>query len=125
MIFLPARRLLSAAAQIAALFSLAKIGGALAAWLELPLPGNMIGMLCLFALLSTNAVRLRWIEAGASLLLKHLAFFFVPIAVGLMSLGELWRASGIVLLAILAASAAAGILAAGYVTGFLARRISR
>lgn len=109
------------AAQIAALLALSKLGAALAGTLGLPLPGNMVGMLCLLALLWSGLVRLEWLERGASLLLKHLAFFFVPIAVGLMSFGDMWRSSGLALLAILAASAAAGILCAGYVTKLLAR----
>jgi holin-like protein len=82
----------------------------------------MLGMVLLFVLLCLGAVRLEWIEAGASLLLSHLAFFFVPIAVGLMDLGDVWRSSGLALLFILVASAAAGILFAGLVTHLLAVR---
>jgi holin-like protein len=107
-------------AQIGALLALSKLGAALTAWLGLPLPGNMVGMVCLFALLATGLVRLEWVESGAGLLLRHLAFFFVPIAVGLMGLGQVWRTSGAALLAILAASAAVGILSSGYATSLFA-----
>lgn len=109
-------------AQIAVLLALAKAGSMLATLLQVPLPGSMLGMVLLFVLLCLRVVRLEWIEAGASLLLKHLAFFFVPIAVGLMGLGDVWRSSGLALLLILVVSAAAGILFAGLVTHLLAPR---
>lgn len=109
-------------AQIAVLIALAKAGSMLATLLHIPVPGSMLGMVLLFVLLCLRAVRLEWIEAGAALLLKHLAFFFVPIAVGLMGLGDVWRSSGLALLFILVASAAIGILIAGSVTHLLAVR---
>ena len=76
----------------------------------------------LLVLLAGGVVKLEWIEAGATLLLTHLAFFFVPIAVGLMNFGELLERHGIALLATLVAAAAAGIVLAGFVTQTLAKR---
>jgi holin-like protein len=109
-------------AQIGLLMAISELGYALVAWSHIPLPGNVLGMVLLFVLLASGIVRLQWIEAGASLLLKHLAFFFVAIAVGLMSLGEVLRASGWVLLAVLLASAAVGIVLAGGVTQWFSRK---
>jgi holin-like protein len=43
-------------------------------------------MLLLLGLLMSGIVKLEWFESVASLLLTHLAFFFIPIAVGLMIL---------------------------------------
>ena len=40
-----------------------------------------------FALLCTGVVKLRHVELAADFLLKHLVFFFVPVALGLME----WR----------------------------------
>jgi len=71
---------------------------------------SVVATIQIGVLLASGFVRLPWIEAGASLLLRHPAFFFVPIAVGLMSLGELLRTSGIVLLIIMVASAGIDIL---------------
>ena len=114
------RQAIKVVAQIGALAAISELGYALAAWGSMPLPGNLLGMVLLFALLASGIIRLQWIEAGTALLLKHLAFFFVPIAVGLMALGDMLRSSGWALLIILFASAAVGIIAAGRVTQSLA-----
>jgi holin-like protein len=106
-------RTLSLLAQIAALFAINKLGYLVAGALHLPLPGNLLGMLFLLLLLGTGVVPLRWIEASASLLIRHLAFFFVPITVGLMSFGELVQDNGPAILLTLVLSAAVGILVAG------------
>jgi holin-like protein len=116
------RQALLVVAQIGILAAMSELGYALAAWGDIPLPGNMLGMVLLFALLASGVVRLQWFEAGSTLLLKHLAFFFVPIAVGLMALGDVLRESGVALLVILLASAAVGIVLAGGATQWLASR---
>ncbi|MBM7583872.1 holin-like protein [Bacillus pakistanensis] len=64
------------------------------ALLDLPIPGNIIGMLLLFILLVTGVVKLEWIFDVSNFLLTHLAFFFVPFAVGVMTFGELFLQSG-------------------------------
>ena len=71
---------------------------------------------------SSGVVRLSWIETGASLLLGHLAFFFVPIAVGLMAFAGVLQHDGLSWLVTLALAAGAGIWAAGLVTQALALR---
>jgi holin-like protein len=45
------------------------------------IPGNIIGMAILFTLLTFNVVKIDYIEITSSLLLKHMGFFFVPLAV--------------------------------------------
>jgi holin-like protein len=109
------------AAQIGALYALNRAGHWLADTLALPLPGNLVGMLLLFALLLTGAVKLQWIESGASLLIRHLAFFFVPIAVGLLAYTDLLASDGWWLLAALLLSAALGI----YLCGACAQLLNR
>lgn len=115
------KRGLLAIVQVAILMAINQLGYAFAGFIDIPLPGNMLGMVLLFALLASGIIRLHWVEAGATLLLKHLAFFFVPIAVGLMSMGDLLLESGMALLFVLLASAAVGIVLAGGVTQLLAR----
>lgn len=51
----------------------------------MPIPGNVLGMLLLFAALCLRILKLEMIEEAANFLLNHLAFFFVPAAVGLMT----------------------------------------
>lgn len=53
-------------------------------------PDSIIGLLFLFILLNLQLVKLRWIEHGAGLLLKHMALLFIPVAVGLLGYMDLF-----------------------------------
>jgi len=108
-------------AQGSGLWLLNELGFALTARLGLALPGNLLGMMLLFVLLVSGIVRLEWVNDAATFLLRHLAFFFIPIAVGLMTMGELMRSHGVPILAALLASAAAGIVVSGWVVQGLSR----
>jgi holin-like protein len=111
--------------QSALLWVVFRCGAFLVGALHLALPGNVAGMLLMFGLLASGIVRPAWIEAGGGFLLKHFAFFFIPISVGLMAFGPLMRQSGLTLLAILVTSAAVGVLVTGVSVQFLHGRSSR
>ena len=119
------RRATLLAIQVVALLLISKVGYAAATALSLPVPGNLLGMLLLLGLLSSGAVRMRWIEGSASLLLRHLAFFFVPITVGLMGFATLLVSDGAAILLTLVISAAIGLCVAGLTSQALAARRHR
>lgn len=93
--------------------------------LHLPLPGSVLGMLLLFALLSAGIIKEQWLSLGANPLLKHLSFFFIPIAVGLMDWGELFTQKGHLLFLPLVISALVALLATGGVAQFLTKYLER
>ena len=99
--------------QVVGLMALNKAGYVLVTLLRIPLPGNVLGMLLLLALLVSGVVPLRWIEGSASLLVRHLAFFFIPITVGLMRFADLFVDNGPAIVFTLIVSAAVGICGAG------------
>ncbi|AVX21101.1 holin-like protein [Carboxydocella sporoproducens DSM 16521] len=103
------------------LYGIYQLGNYLASLTHVPIPGNVLGMSLLFFALVSGLIPLAWIEAGANLLLKHLAFFFIPISVGLMAWGHLFRQAGLQLFLALLISAAVTIL----VTGYTAQRLGR
>jgi holin-like protein len=109
------------ATQISGLWLLLLAGQSIAARLPIPLPGNVIGMVLLFLLLTTGLVKESWLQVGAGWLTRHLAFFFVPIAVGLMQWMALLREAGHWLLLVLALSGLLGLV----VTGAIAQRLGR
>lgn len=113
------------AIQVLALLLISNAGYAIATALSLPVPGNLIGMLLLLAMLATGAVRTPWVEGSAALLLRHLAFFFVPITVGLMGFAALLAADGAAILVTLLVSAAVGLCVAGFTSQALAARRHR
>ena len=92
------KQFLNIAWQTALLWLVFRCGTFLVAALHLSLPGNVAGMLLMFALLASGVVKPAWIETGAGFLLKHFAFFFIPISVGLMAFGSLMRQSGLTVL---------------------------
>ena len=108
-------------AELAGLWGLNKLGYLVVARLHIPLPGNVAGMLLLFGLLCSGLVPPRWFERSSTLLARHLPFFFVPIAVGLMSLSGAVISEGWLLILILVASAAVGLCTTGWVAQFLSR----
>lgn len=111
--------------QTALLWGVFRCGSYLVDLFHVALPGNVAGMLLMFALLLSGAVKPSWIEEGGGFLLRHFAFFFIPISVGLMAFGPLVRQSGAALLFVLALSALIGIGVTGVAVQFLQGRGAR
>ncbi|CVG10689.1 TPA: CidA/LrgA family protein [Serratia marcescens] len=60
------------------------VGNAVAALLPFAIPGSILGMLLLFALLSTQILPAKWVKPGCHLLIRYMVLLFVPIGVGVM-----------------------------------------
>jgi holin-like protein len=110
------------AAQILGLWVILWTGEWIAAQLPFPIPGNVLGMTILLLLLLLGVVKESWLSDGATLLTRHLAFFFVPIAVGLMEWADLFASAGHWLLLTLGLSAFATLLVTGSIVQWLGRR---
>jgi holin-like protein len=118
----PLRKFLIVGAQLSALIAINKAGYLAATALHLPLPGNLVGMLFLLALLRSGLIPQAWIEETSSILTRHLAFFFIPITVGLMGYSRLLVDSGVAVIGTLLSSAAIGICASGFLAQALVHR---
>lgn len=59
-------------------------GDLVSVWIGHALPGSIIGMLLLAALLGSGLIRLSWVEAGAGFLVRWMSLLFVPIGVGVV-----------------------------------------
>ena len=117
-----ATTLVTLAGQVGLLGAIFAVSNVVVTRLHLRVPGNIVGMLLLLALLSTGVVQERWVAAAAGLLTKHLAFFFIPIAVGLMDWGGLlWQVGHWLLLAIVVSSIV-GIVTSGGLIQLLGSR---
>jgi len=117
-----AGQLATFALQISGLWALNFAGVRAVKLTALPIPGNPVGMVALYALLAPGVVKASWFDAAGSFLVRHLAFFFVPITVGLMDSGTLLATHGIGIMLVLATSAAISILLAGSVSQILLRK---
>ena len=116
-----ASRALRLSMQFVLLVAISQFVGLAVTALHLPLPSNAVGMLALFLMLQYGVLRLETVNVASSLLVRHLAFFFIPIAVGLMAYQELLATTGLAILLVIALSAIVGILVAGLVAQLLKR----
>lgn len=71
--------------QLAIILAVSFAGDFLHSFFDLPIPGNILGMLLLFLLLCLKIVKPRHIEDVAGFFLKFLPFFFIPAAVSIVA----------------------------------------
>ncbi|GFP75118.1 CidA/LrgA family protein [Clostridium sp. YIM B02505] len=69
------------------------IGEFISKTFNLPIPGNIIGMLLLLVLLLTKVIKLSYIETISNFFLDHLSFFFIPAGVGLLTSMDVLKSS--------------------------------
>ncbi|WP_437609703.1 CidA/LrgA family protein [Erwinia sp. V71] len=67
-------------------------GISISALLPITIPGSILGMLVLFALLSLQILPVDWVRPGCHLLIRYMALLFVPISVGIMTYGDILSA---------------------------------
>ena len=104
------------AGQVGLFWAIFAVSNVVVTRLHLRVPANIVGMLLLFALLCAGIVRERWVSLAAGVLTRHLAFFFIPVAVGLMDCGGLlWPVAHWLLLAILISSVAGMAVSGGLI----------
>jgi len=111
--------------QIVVLWVIFAVSNAVVARLGLRIPGNIVGLGLLFVLLSAGIVKERWVSGATTLLTRHLAFFFIPITVGLMGRTDVFVANGAAIVITLVVSAVLGICVAGFTSQALAARKRR
>lgn len=97
-------QLVSIGKQLSIVSLISVAGEQIASYFHLPIPGSVVGMVILFSLLCLGIVKPSQIREVSDFLLKHMAFFFIPIAVGLMNYWDLFYTDGLVLFSLLASS---------------------
>lgn len=105
--------------QIAFLFALSWVGNQLSAWLHLPIPGSILALFILFALLQFGLVHLKWLEQGANWLLAELLLFFLPSAVGIVQYKQLMLQEGAQVMLAIALSTITVMVLTGVCAEFL------
>lgn len=90
--------------QIGILFLVSLLGEWITQFLHLPVPGSVVGMILLFGLLCGGILKIGQIQQVSDFLLKHMAFFFVPVAVGLMNYWNIFYTNGAIFMISLSAS---------------------
>lgn len=108
--------------QIIGLYIIYQLGTLIQRTLDLFIPGSVIGLIILFALLSLKLVPERWLKQGVGFMITHLPFFFIPATVGVMSYAYVFEGKGalLILIGLLSTSLVMGI--SGFVAQWMARR---
>lgn len=80
------KKILKIAIQIAIIYIIYMAGNLISSFIAdfIVIPGNIIGMVILLVLLTSNVLKLAMIEETGNFMLKYMGFFFVPLTVGLM-----------------------------------------
>ena len=89
--------------------------------LGLPVPGPVLGMLLLFALMLARSQLLESVRGPALGLIRYLSLLFVPAGVGLMRHGERLRAELLPIAAAIVVSTAATVAVTAFVFQLVAR----
>jgi holin-like protein len=84
--------------QIGLLYIIYILGVWIQETLHLIIPGSIIGMMILFILLSTKAIKSDWIKEGSRFLIKHMALLFLPVTVGIISFLDLFIGNGFLII---------------------------
>jgi holin-like protein len=100
--------------QVALLAGIYLLGNKIAAFAHLPVPGNVVGVVLLYALLNLGLVPLEYVQDAADFLLRHLVFFFIPVAVDLMNWGNVFYKYGLALAFAIVVSTVLTFLGTGY-----------
>jgi holin-like protein len=80
---------------------------------HLPIPGSIVGLILLFALLQLRMVKLQWVEVGGNWLISNMLLFFVPSALGIIQYGSLVKTEGLQLVLVIGMSTAAVMITTG------------
>lgn len=108
--------------QVGFLYILFLMGGYLRTKLSIPLPGSIIGLLVLWALLSLKLIPLRWVERGGYVFLSTLPLYLIPATVGVMDYGHVFVGKGSLLIGITIGSTFITMVVASLVSQFIAKR---
>lgn len=107
--------------QTVFLLGITIIGEGLSKILFFPLPGSILGLLLLLTVLLKEWVNLEQIEELSTFLLNHLALFFVPAGVGLITVLGLLKETWFILLIICITTTILVLI----VTAFVVQQIRR
>ncbi|ASB86892.1 CidA/LrgA family holin-like protein [Bacillus sonorensis] len=111
--------------QVALLFLFARLMNLIVEVLHIKIPGSILGIIVIFALLYFKVIKLEWIELGALWLLAELLLFFVPSAVGIMNYGEILKNFGPSILLVVLISTFVVMVSTGMLTQIIAKRKER
>jgi len=111
--------------QICILYIFSFVGTVIQNVFDLIIPGNIIGFLLLFLCLCLKIVPVKFIENGASFLLRILMLFFIPVTVGLINYPSLLSIHGALFFSAVLVSTVISIAITGTAGQFFEKRAEK
>lgn len=108
--------------SFAILFVISFIGEILHAYIPLPVPASVYGVILLFMLLAGKVIPLDWVESGADVFIFIMPLLFVPSVVKLVTLKTLIMENLIPLLLIIIISSVVVMAVTGRVSQWMIER---
>lgn len=108
--------------QIACFILLSWVMNWLVAWLHLPIPGSILGMIVVFLLLQTKVLRREWLEAGSNWLIAELLLFFISPAVGIVGYRQLLLSDGLQIALVVGLGTVLVMMCSGWIAQSIAKR---
>ncbi|GAA0489483.1 CidA/LrgA family protein [Pigmentiphaga sp. GD03639] len=91
-------------------------------WTGLPIPGGVVGLFAVLALLLSGRLPLHRIDQGAQWLLADMLVFFIPAVVAMVRYQDLLRSEGLKLAAVIVLGNACVMLTTAMTVEWIARR---
>lgn len=101
------------------------VGELISGTFDLPIPGNILGMLILLVLLMTKIIKLDQIETISNFFLDHLAFFFIPAGAALMNSAGIIKDTWFKLILVCIITTVVIIACTGLIVQFVSRRMRK
>jgi holin-like protein len=87
-------RLARLVVELLVLLAIYQVGCEISLWLNLPIPGGVIGLALLLLTFASGLVKPATLQTGAGLLLAEMLLFFIPPLMSLLDYGTLLRNEG-------------------------------
>jgi len=114
-------KIVSILIQILGLCAISYIGNVLASFLNIGIPGSILGILLLFVVIEQKWLPLEKIELGANFLIAELLLFFIPSAIGVIQFQDVLKHDWAQLLFAIGASICLVVVFVGIVTELIVR----
>ena len=101
------------------------LGTIIQLFLNLPIPGTVLGLILLFLALSFGIVKTEMIEDICEVLISHMSFLFIPAGVGLMTSFDMLKGKVMAFSIIIIISTFVVWIVTAYVVKFLRKVCSR
>ena len=105
--------------QVILLAAIALGSDKISIFLQIPVPGNILGIILIFTLLCLGLFKEVWIDTAATFLLKHMVLLFIPLAVAIMDRYNVFIDYGIILFFALVITFFLPIAASGFLGDLL------